>query len=558
MKEQIDVAQLTDRIAAGYGALDRGAWRDARAEFEAALAGQQSAEALEGLSRALWWLDDVPAVLEVREQAYRLYRERGDARGAARLALRLAEDAIVFRAEEAVANGWTERARRLLAELEPCPEHALLAAREAFTAFLIVGDTETAGRRAADAIAVSRELGLLDVEMLALAIEGASLVAEGDLVEGMRRLDEATVVATGGEMRDIELVGQTCCFMIHGCERVRDFDRAAQWCGRVQAFCREFGLDSLLGVCRAHYAMVLIVRGDWDAAEAELAGSREQLAQRPGQAADAVARLGELRRRQGRLDEAAQLFDRVSFHREAQIGLAALALDRDDPAGAAEWGERFLRATPVADRTRRAHGFELISRARAAAGKLEAADAAAREVESLAEEVGTGLLTASAAMARGVVETVGGSPERARGSLEDAVDIYGRNRLPYETAEARLELAAALARSKRWEQAGREARLALEAFERLGAGLARQRAARRLREIEGKVARRPGVAAAGVTSREAEVLALVAQGLSDKEIAARLVISEHTARRHVRNILTKLDVPSRAAAAVHAAKAGLV
>jgi hypothetical protein len=56
-----------------------------------------------------------------------------------------------------------------------------------------------------------RGLGLLDVEMLALAIEGASLVAEGELAEGMRRLDEATLVATGGEMRDIELVGQTCC-----------------------------------------------------------------------------------------------------------------------------------------------------------------------------------------------------------------------------------------------------------------------------------------------------------------------------------------------------------
>jgi hypothetical protein len=79
-----------------------------------ALEQSETPEALEGVGRAYWWLDEADAVRDARERAYRLYRERGDVRGAARVALELAEDALIFRAEEAVFNGWTERARRLL------------------------------------------------------------------------------------------------------------------------------------------------------------------------------------------------------------------------------------------------------------------------------------------------------------------------------------------------------------------------------------------------------------------------------------------------------------
>jgi hypothetical protein len=125
--------------------------------------------------------------------------------------------------------------------------------------------------------------------MLARSIDGVSLVAEGDVPEGMRRLDEATAAATGGEMRDVELIAMTCCFMIFGCERARDFDRAAQWCLRVQEFCQRTGLRSIFGICRAHYGMVLTARGAWAEAEQEFLGTAQLLAARPGQAPDRVA-----------------------------------------------------------------------------------------------------------------------------------------------------------------------------------------------------------------------------------------------------------------------------
>jgi DNA-binding NarL/FixJ family response regulator len=67
-----------------------------------------------------------------------------------------------------------------------------------------------------------------------------------------------------------------------------------------------------------------------------------------------------------------------------------------------------------------------------------------------------------------------------------------------------------------------------------------------------------GAAARSVLSaRESEILLLVADGLSNKQIAAQLTLSVHTVHRHVANILVKLGVPSRAAAAAYAAKHGL-
>ena len=61
-----------------------------------------------------------------------------------------------------------------------------------------------------------------------------------------------------------------------------------------------------------------------------------------------------------------------------------------------------------------------------------------------------------------------------------------------------------------------------------------------------------------MTPREREVLSLLAKGLTNRQIAERLVVSEHTVHRHVTNILRKLDVPSRTAAAAQAVRAGLL
>ena len=114
-------------VQRGHEALARGAWEEARGAFETALQQARNPEALEGLGSSCWWLDDGAGVFEAREEAYRLYRERGDRAAAARMALFLYWDYRAFRGDAAVSNGWLQRAERLLEGLDSTREYGLAA-----------------------------------------------------------------------------------------------------------------------------------------------------------------------------------------------------------------------------------------------------------------------------------------------------------------------------------------------------------------------------------------------------------------------------------------------
>lgn len=110
-------------MRSGWEALERLDWPRARAIFESDLAEHTTAEGLEGLSLAAWWLDDAAVVFGAREHAYRLYRARGDRLSAGRIATLLGIDYYQFRGDVAIGNGWFRRAHRLLDGLAPSPEH---------------------------------------------------------------------------------------------------------------------------------------------------------------------------------------------------------------------------------------------------------------------------------------------------------------------------------------------------------------------------------------------------------------------------------------------------
>ena len=268
-------------------------------------------------------------------------------------------------------------------------------------------------------------------------------------------------------------------------------------------------------------------------------------------APDGLARLGELRARQGRTEEARALFERALPHRSALVGLGTLALEEGDALGAADIAERILRRIGEA-RPDRAGPRARAARPRPGAGWPTSIGPARRWSSStdIVERLGTPYLRGRARLVAGEVAELSGDHEQARRSLEDALDLFAESAAPYEAALSRLALSrtlASLGRGGRRRRGGRaRSRGVREARRRPRcrrdpAGSARERAA--LGEL---------------TPREREVLTLVAQGLSDAEIAERLVVSPHTVHRHVANVRTKLRLPSRAAAVAYATREGLL
>jgi DNA-binding CsgD family transcriptional regulator len=144
--------------------------------------------------------------------------------------------------------------------------------------------------------------------------------------------------------------------------------------------------------------------------------------------------------------------------------------------------------------------------------------------------------------------------EEASVHLKRALEAFAGLQLPLESARCRLELARALA-ARRPDAAAYEGRLALQAFEQLGASRDADAAGEVLRGI-GLPGRSWPKGSRALTKREREVLALLAEGLANAQIADRLFISVRTAEHHVASILGKLDLRSRAEAAAYALREG--
>jgi tetratricopeptide (TPR) repeat protein len=493
---------------AGWDALAAGDWLGARKLFERALATEETAEGLEGLGWAAYCLDDDPLTFDARERAFHLYRKQGNDGAAARVAAWLAADWLEFRGKPAVANGWLRRAHRLVDGVEPGPGHGWLAVHEAS---IIVDEDPVAARRlAGQAVEIGRTFGVPELEMVGLGLEGVALVSEGDLAAGMGRLDEAVAVALSGEAELLVCVAWACCYLIAACEQVRDYDRAGEWCERVGEFCERHDIALPLSICKAKYAGVLTWQGRWEEAEDELRSAADGLAaSRPPLVGDALVRMAELRRRQGRLDDAEELFNRCEGKPLALVGRAALALDCDRAGEAAELAERFLRALPDQNRTERAAGLEIAVRAYASLGEHDRAAALLDELAEIAARARTRPLRAAVLVAGAALAAETGDHDAARCSLEDAIDLLAACGAPFETARARLDLAASLAALGRHEHARREIEIADVAMQELGAAGGVARADAMLRTL-GDTAPLPSGSSEGplatLSRRELEVL----------------------------------------------------
>jgi ATP/maltotriose-dependent transcriptional regulator MalT len=542
-------------VARGRDALARRSWTEARDAFARALAAGERADAYEGLAEASAWLDDDGAI-EAYEHAYRLYRETGEDLAAARVAAFTAVAVHDFRGQLAVVRGWLGRAKSLT-EHDPdgAGIHALAVGFDGSLTLLRDSQPAAALPLIQEARQVAHARGETGPEMTMLALEGLAKVTLGEVADGMRMLDEASAAVTAGEVAEPMFASTIYCFVINACERVRDIDRAGQWCDAMAAYCARTGDEAMGQQCRTMYAGVLLSRGAWKEAESSLQDATGRLRRtRPAIAADGLVRLADLRRRQGRLDEAAALYTELEgdpFRAQgeplATLGRGELALARGDATGAVDDAERYLRMLEDDERARRAGGLELLARAHAAAGTPATARAAAATLAEIADHLGTTAVRGSASLADGAASIASGELERARRALEDAVDRFDRAGAPYDVAIARALLAAALNASGRFDRAADQDRAASATLSALGA----VRPPWIPRGDGEPIVDDP----AGLSVREREILRLLASGLSNEDIAARLVLSIRTVERHVSNIYAKLGATGRHARAVATAYA---
>jgi DNA-binding CsgD family transcriptional regulator len=538
-----------DDLQRGWQHFAAAEWEAARDAFGEALeADPGEPEALDGLGQSLWWLGERDAGIERRIEAYAAYRARGDVRHAGGLATYLAGEHRI-EGKTAASAGWLARARRLLADAGTVPELGWLEIEEAKRA----ADPEGVERHARAALDVAHRLAAPDVECMALAQLGRAVVGQGRVEEGVGLLDEAMTVALGGESRDPLACGDACCTTLVVCDGLSDLGRAMEWCEAVVEFTERRRYLPLQSWCRGVYATVLVRAGDWKRAEAVLSEALNRPFDRRRGAGRVLplAVLADLRLRQGRDEEVERLLAGLEreppaatvlarLHRErGDLGLAEALLDQSVEAGGDDAAVLSLRGDLALARG------DLDGAGAAAAGLVEAAGRLARPD-----------LAAEAALLAGRAAAAGGDSATAERELEEAISGFAGIGCPHEEARARLALADVQAKAGS-PLATRTAQAARDAFEALGARRDADRAGALLRELG--VAGRATVRGDRdtLTARELEVLRLVAGGLTNAQIAERLVIAEKTAEHHVGRVLGKLGVRSRAEAAAHAAREGL-
>lgn len=527
---------------------ERGDWRGAHEAWSALDTGQLTTADLVHAGTAAYLLGERQESQRLLQRAFDALEAQDEVAAAVRVAFQVAMT-YATGGEPGHFAGWVARAERLVERLgTDTPEAGYVAFLHMF-ACLGTGDLAGASGHADATAAAGRRHHDDDLVSLGLCSQGRLAVYSGRVREGIRHLDEAMVQVASGQVSPV-IAGHVYCTAIEGCQELGELGRVVEWTGVLHRWCAEQpGLVAFTGQCAVHRGQVMQLRGAFSDAVEEL--GRACIRYRASGSLDAVGlaafERGDALRVLGDLDTAEESYREAAEHGyDPQPGLALLWLARGRVAAAEGAVRRVLAETPGP--VQRLRVLPAAVEVLLAAGELAAAREAATELEGLAADIGSTVPRARAAHASGAVELADDDARGALPYLRMAVLLWTTVGAPYEAARARVLIGEACARLGDTESAGQHLRSALDTFTAQGASLDAAAVRARLQ---------PSVAPGGLSRREVEVLRLVAGGRSNAQIAAELVLSEKTVARHLSNIFTKLDVPSRTAAAAFAFENGL-
>jgi ATP/maltotriose-dependent transcriptional regulator MalT len=500
------------------------------------------------LATSAYLVGNVDEAIRALQAGYQDKIRSGDSLGAVRFAFWLGL-VLNLRGEPTVAGGWIARAQRLLEnETQDVVDRGYLLTHE-FYQHLDRGDFARAGETAARVVQTGRRFDEHDLIAMGLVMQGRIMIYSGRVPEGLALLDEAMVGVSAAEISPI-VAGMVYCSMIEACQELSDFSRAAAWTSALTKWCdAQPGLVPYTGQCSLHRGQIMRLRGAYDEALAEfaLAQRRYEKEGTPAPAGLALAEQGDVLRIRGKFDEAEVAYRKAAeFGHEPQPGLALSWLARGRTTAASAAINRLLAGAggPVQRSWLLPAAVEIL----VSAGEVDQAREYSDELSGIASAFGNAALHAMAAYAAAKVDLLSGESGAALHKARESRRLWNELGSPYEAARARVLVARAMRELGDEDSANAELAIARETFAALDVAPGVQE----IDKLQGRA--RP----AGLTERELEVLRLVAEGRSNPDIARVLVLSHKTVERHLSNIFTKLDVPSRTAAAAYAHEHGLM